>query len=336
MTPFPYRGVKMASVVEWRVSGLDVQVEQELALPDVDGDILVAGARAVGGGQVIVAVDLNTGQARRLSAVTDRISSEPHISGRYVAWTEEVEGTGREEMRLFDLEANCGGAPNSPMDARPRFDIRGGLMAWRGTVDSVLGLYATDLEQHQRFTIDASPGSLDPRVCSKEWVVFLRNIQQGTPSGGAGDAELVAHNLTTGEQFLIGHVPYPATASAGKHHACDGRQVAWVEVAATTEQQASPFRVNLFDLSTRANRVIPLPSGASYLPSVEIEGDVLRAGAMIDLKTDAPVNAAFDLPQAVRGSGGYSMLSSERITVVAGGLFGTSQSIYTARIERQP
>jgi len=326
-TPFPDRGVRVGPVQEVILSGGDVTVE-ELYNPDLDGNTLVASAR-VPGGITVVAVDLKTGRVERLTRVAERGVEGPHISGRYVAWIEAAPELGRDmrQMHVFDRTQRREFTVGHGL--RFQLDLKDDLLVWQENRERSWNIYGYDLRANQEFVIAEGPGVLSsPRVCNKEWVTYLQHKQ-----GWSGVADLHAHNLTTGEDILIGQVPFPRNAAAGYQHACDGSRVAWISVKSKTiTNTGSVYEQHLYDLSTRKDRVLNIP--VYGLPVLQIDGDILISTVGYDFKRDVP----FDLlphPPLDQRIGGQIVLSNERLAWTAHSP-GSPQHLYTAMIVRNP
>lgn len=341
-TPFPDRGVRVGPVREVIPSGGDVTVE-ELYNPDQDGTMLVASAR-VPGGITIVAIDLETGLVQRLTRVAGRGIEGPHISGHYVAWIEPAPELGRDMRQIHVLDRTQGREFTPGYGLRFQLDLKDHLLVWQEKRDRGWGIYGYDLVTGQELTVAEGPDVRSfPRACSSEWILYLQH-KQGWP----GVADLHAHNLTTGEDILIGQVPFPRDAAAGHQHACDGPRVAWMSVKREqyTGQEVEPttgksetvttiipvYEQHLYDLTTREDRILDIP--VQGLPSLLLDDNILVSAVGYDLKRDVPFDlfSHFPLDQSV---GGQLTLANDRLVWTASPL-GGPQRLYTALIVRDP
>ncbi len=346
-TPFPDRGVRVGPVREVILSRGDVTVE-ELYDPDLDDNTLVASAR-VPGGITVVAVDLETGHVQRLTRVAGRGIEGPRISGPYVAWIEAAPELGRDmrQIHVFDRTQRREFRIGHGLRFQP--DLKDDLLVWQENRERRWGIYGYDLRVNQGFVVAEGPGVHSfPRVCNNEWVIYLQH-EQGWP----GVADLHAHNLTTGEDIVIGQVPFPRDAAAGHQHACDGQRVAWISVKMKQQsnQEVNPTRgssegatlmtpvyeQHLYDLAARKDRTLNMP--AYSFASLLLDGDILisKIGYDVgyDLSRDVPFSIYPGFPPD-QSTGGRLLLSNSRLVWISSTLFGVPQRLYTALIVHDP
>jgi hypothetical protein len=326
-TDLPDRGVRIGSPNKPSISWADAAIEH-LYNPALDGDLLVSDA-TVPAGTAVVAINLKTGRISQLSQVRGQSVEEPHVSGRYVAWIESVPGSDptARQLHVFDLtqsRESVVGQPRLPY----QLDLKNDIMVWQDYRGQRWGIYGYDLSATQEFTIavDSTNTLSAPRICSKAWVIFLQNIQQG----GDGTADLHARNLATGEDILIGQIPLVQDSTAGDQHACDGNRVAWVSVQT---QAAGPiYKQHIYDLNSRSDRVLDIQ--IKTLPAVRLNGDVLLSSVGYDLAKDVPFKATPSISPEQFRIGSAPLLSRDRVAWIVNETDGT-QGIYTAPITRR-
>ncbi len=341
-TPFLDRGVRVGSAREVILSGGDVTIEQ-LSNLDLESNILVGSAR-VPGGVTIVVIDLETGRVQRLTRVAERGVEGLRISGRYVAWIEAAPELGRDMRQLHVFDRSQGREFTAGYGLRFHPDLKDDILVWQENREGSWGIYGYDLGAAREFTVAEGPGVRSfPRVCNREWAIYLQH-EQGWPRV----ADLRAHNLTTGEDILIGQAPFPRDAAAGHQHACDGYRVAWVSVRTEqyTGQEVDPttgkaetvtntrpvYEQHLYDLTTREDRILDIP--VHGLPFLQLDGDILISTIGYDLKRNVPFDLLSRLPLDQR-VGGQMALSNERLAWTAHPP-GGPQRLYAAVIVRDP
>ncbi len=325
-TPLPDRGVRVGSPSKATISWGDVAIES-LYNPNLDGDTLVANAR-VSDGVTIVGIDLKTGRVQRLSRVAERGIEEPHVSGGYVAWVESAPELNQivRQLHVFDLvqtrEFTVGQKSHYY-----QLDLKDNLLVWQDYRGQGWGIYGYDLTSAQNLTVAEGPGIYSfPRVCSREWGIYLQNVQEGWP----GTADLRAHNLTTGEDISIGQMPFPRNASAGEQHACEGNRVTWVSVE--MQQSVPIYKQHVYDLSIRSDRVLNMQ--VRDLPSVTLSGDILISSVGYDLAKDVPFSVFSNtLPEQFHISSAL-LLSKDKTVWLVSETDG-SLGIYSASIIRK-
>ncbi len=326
-TDLPDRGVRIGSPNKSSISWADVSIEH-LYNPALDGDLLVSDAK-VPTGTAVVAINLKTGRILQLSQTRGQSVEEPHVSGRYVAWIESASGsdTTARQLHVFDLtqsQESVVGQPRLPY----QLDLKNDIMVWQDYRGQGWGIYGYDLSAAREFTIavDSTNTLSAPRICSKAWVIFLQNIQQG----GGGTADLHARNLATGEDILIGQTPLTQDSMAGDQHACDGNRVAWVGV----QNQASEpiYRQHIYDLNTRSDRILDFQ--IKTLPAVRLIGDVLLSSVGYDLAKDVPFSARPNIRPEQFRIGSATLLTRDKVAWIVNEPDGT-QGVYTAPITRR-
>jgi hypothetical protein len=321
---------------------------EALYRPDVDGDILVAGATAPGG-VTAVAVDLQTGQIRLLGPIVERGYMRLTVSGHYVAWVDPTPrvNADRRSLHVFDLKKGVESIiPDTGWGLRDQIDLKDNLLVWQaqnGEPDN-LSLYGMDLATGRRFVVTEAPGINGfPRVCSTEWVAYLWLTELFQPD----QVYLRLRNLKTGEDILLGQIAYPL-GEPGEQHACDGSHLAWISKA--TEQQTIQgvddlgkeyvvtqlmpvYQQRLYDLTTRAEQTLDMRVNGGI--EVMLDGDILISGAGYDLQR----GALFDYPSfsdlpITQQVGGYRLLSDNRLVWLTGAVTGGAQRLYLTPIVR--
>jgi len=326
-TPLPDRGVRVGSPKKVAVSRRDVAIEY-LYNSALDGDMLVSSAR-MQGGVAVVAINLNTGRVQRLSRVAKQGIEEPHISGRYVTWVESVSEPNQivRQLHVFDLVQTREFTVGQGSHYYYQQDLKDNLLVWQDYRGQGWGIYGYDLTSAQNLTIVEGPGIYSfPRVCSKEWIIYLQNVQEDWP----GTANLRAHNLATGEDIPIGQIPFPQDVTAGEQHACDGSRVAWIGIQ--MEQSAPIYQQHVFDLGTRSDRVLNISIRA--LPSVLLSGNVLISSVGYDLARDVPFSVFSNVLPEQFHIGSKLLFSQDRAVWIVAESDG-SQGIHSAPIIRR-
>ncbi len=282
----------------------------------------------VQGGIAVVAVDLKTGQVQRLSRVAEQGIEKPHISGRYVAWVESAPELGRDvrQLHVFDLAQAREFVVEQGLIYQP--DLKDSILVWQDYRGQGWGTYGYDLDTNQAFTVAESPSTRSAaRVCSKEWVIYLQNIQAGWP----GSAELRAHNLMTDEDIFVGQIPFPRSgALPERQYDCDSNRVAWISVQ--MQQSILIHKQHIYNLNTRSDRVLDV--SIRVLPSVLLSGDVLISSVGYDLARDVPFSVPSKIPPRHILIGSILLLSKDRTVWIADEPDG-SQGIYSAPIIRK-
>jgi len=318
--------VRVGSPSKATISWEDVAIES-LYNPNLDGDTLVANAR-VSDGVTIVGINLKTGRVQHLSRVAERGIEEPHVSGSYIAWVESAPELNQivRQLHVFNLvqmrEFIVGQKSHYYQP-----DLKDNLLVWQDYRGQGWGIYGYDLIGAQNLIVVEGPGTYSsPRVCSREWVIYLQNVQEGWP----GIADLHAHNLKTGEDISIGQMPFPRNASAGEQHACEGNRVAWVGVE--MQQSVPIYKQHVYDLSIRSDRVLNMQ--IRDLPSVSLSGDILISSVGYDLAQDIPFSVFSNaLPEQFH-IGSTLLLSKDKTVWLVSEPDGTL-GIYSAPIVRK-
>lgn len=207
-TPLPYRGVGLDEPRHIVPTMQDEDPIVSLVPIGITGDLVIANAlftpppltveevpevleHARGG---LVAVDLMSGQVRMLRENAGGHSTD----GRYVVWeaSQTTDNQHIKQLHIYDLQEDQefiveGSSPNHP-------DVSGNVVVWYEPRDGGWGIYGYDIAAKEPFTVSGGEGRrVFPRI-SGYWVVYL-DLQQRYE-----EATLHAHNLETGEDFILG------------------------------------------------------------------------------------------------------------------------------------
>ena len=302
--------------------GLDAEF---ISTSDLDGDLLVGVAIVRGGGQAVVAIDLVSGQSGRLSEIVDHGVEGPRVSGHYVAWLERIQD--ESELHVFDLSASCGSVINRRIVTM--VDLKDNLLVWREYRGSTSVIAGYELDTgHERTIVEESLIYGFPKVCSRQWIIYLRNYPEDAHNGWPGKVELRSHNLATDQDSGIGRMRFPRAANAGRQHACDGTQVAWIP--SPVDASSESYEQHLYNLADGSDRVLFL-TGISSLPGyTELDGDILVTDAGYDLRTDTP----FEVRKLFQPPAGTYLASHSRLVWNYLADAGNPPHLYTASITR--
>lgn len=317
-------GVQFAELQEVVIHESEPQI-MTLHHLDLDDNTLV-GTTSVEDGVAVVKIDLETGQSEFLTPISSQGIEDITISENHIAWV-EVASTKNDfstQLLVYDLTQRTHTVLAQGLPRHP--DIKGGILTWQEYHDDRWIIYGYDLTLAERFLIAEDMGKLlFPRVCSKEWMIYLKNIQEGQP----GTADLYSSNLETGESILLGQVPFPNNAAPGRHHACDGNRVAWIGIDSVNNRNTG-FEQHVYDLSTYADQTLNIAiHGLSF--DVLISGDILISTTGYDLRQNIAFDPFPNIPTASRN--GKLLLDDNRILWITQPL-NESWQLYTASIVR--
>jgi len=292
-------------------------------LMDLEEDTVVGGI-VVNDEIQIVLLDLTTGAVKQVSSATGTDGKgSAHVSGRWVVWTEEVELADRsierrlkvydrQEEREFALEA----APHE-------VDLSGDVVVWeewRGW-ENRYDLFAYNLRTGETLSIAERPAAqLFPHI-SGPWVIYLDLAEYLEEQK---IADLRAHHLQSGEDFVLAQVPFPGDASTGTYHAIKGDKVAWVRNRPDFSKE-----LHVYDLTTRTDHPMPslylfgdvlVPLVGSYAQGWPVYN--LETGDLLGTVEILPLNAEIDT----------LFVSGDRVAWETIDEVGVRRS-YTARVE---
>lgn len=202
---------------------------EEFMLEGLYGDLAVG--ITPGENNQVWLVDLSTGQWRRLDRSPDATYRVlPHISERWVVWEEDFDTPrGGYGVRLVAYDLKRDHEFQVPITRTAHvleIALSGDIVVWGGVIDyygSASDIFARNLATGQTWTVAAGPRDQWAPLVSGQWVVYLDKEER------AYSADLRAHHLPTGEDFLIGQVPNPPDSSAGKYHVIAGTRVVWIK-----------------------------------------------------------------------------------------------------------
>ncbi len=148
-------------------------------------------------------------------------------------------------------------------------------------IDLRTGLYAHVLTTGQEISIAGPEGYQWYPKIDGQWVIYL-----DVSASKAYFAQLRAHNLTTGEDFLVGkEVPFNRP---GEYYAISGNRIAWISGDVSGADAKWLFRT--YDLDKHTARILNvpdtiMPSDLSFAGDVMVWWDNLWRG--YDLKQEA-------------------------------------------------
>ncbi|MGC9023533.1 MAG: hypothetical protein ACP5NB_01660 [Chloroflexia bacterium] len=282
----------------------------------------------------VLLVDLATGRVHRLdSSVDAKYRTSPCISERWVVWVENFvtpdgQYTGN-RLVAYDLKLDHEfQVPITKTTHGIEVTLSGDIVVWSEIIDyysSGSDIFARNLATEQGWTVAAGPNDQwSPRV-SGQWVIYLDEEE------GAYSANLRAHYLPTGEDFVIGQLPSPPDSSAGKYHALAGHKVVWIKY------QPDPVsQLHVYDLETRADRPLVLGDGRQIWKFLDLFGEdaLLKWGTIYSLESGA-VLGTLDTA-AVEGSVYRVYVSGNRVTLstVQDTASGSVWRLYTLQLGR--
>lgn len=174
---------------------------------------------------------------------------------------------------------------------------------WRqihyGHEDTALktGLYAYVLTSGIRIVIAQEPGYPWDSLTEGQWVVY-----RFPDKGDMYFTRLRAHNLTTGQDFLVGEtVPYNRP---GDYYTISAQKIAWVEGTA----------ICVYDLATRTVRTLNVPI-AGMPVEVSLSGDIVVWWDEYWKGYDMKSNAIFTIPTVPPGWENMPVNNISRVTV---------------------
>ncbi len=221
----------------------------------VDGDVLFATTVASESPQV-VAVNLRSGNIARLEN-SFALDSQWPTSQHYFAWIEFSKDGMSNKLYTYDLAAGKefaikgeGGVQSSP-------DVSGDTVVWSELHgDHSWDIYAYHIASGQLIAAVTRPGAQSLPKIDGDWIVYIQEDKGTDPRNMTRDVYL--HNLTTGEDFLLGTSPY---ASEGGTYGIAHGRVVWLGWAlAELKQQGWPPPFHVYDLQTRTDRLIDTSS----------------------------------------------------------------------------
>jgi len=212
-------------------AAVEVQAPQGFWLKGLNGDTVV-GLLDIKGESQIVILDLVTGEMRQVSSATDTYSkSSIRISDRWVVWVEKAELADRSTERRLKVYDRDQGYEFELEAAPDNLDLSGNVVTWEEWVggENSSDIFAYDLGTRTKVVVAERPGGQTlPRV-SGSWIVYL---EPGENSRETGTVGLRAHNLETGEDFLLDQACVLGSDGSGIHAISEGR-VVWTQCTQT-------------------------------------------------------------------------------------------------------
>jgi hypothetical protein len=336
-TSLPDRGVGISipTEVEIALEGTENlmtgSTTDGLFAPDLDGTLLVAKARS-GNDVFLVILDIQNGRIDYSLPIINNDSEAPHIAGKYVAWAESVPNSDSNIKQVLLLDLEKGSTRTIWRGNLHQLDLKDEILIWQEYRGTSWGIYGYDLANEQELTIAQGTGIFAwPRICSRNWVVFMHYPHEPEPRQ-LDSAELLTHNLQTGETFPVGQIPLSDSPTTGRSHDCDGTRIAWASFSSNTE--TGPMaQQHVYDLQDRRERILDIPV-QGWGTRVVIDGDILLSTVGYDFNRNVSFSLwSNDIPIEQRGQ---ILLSDNRLAWIADSPAGDAGSphLYTATIIR--
>jgi hypothetical protein len=236
----------------------------------IDGDVLFATTGTDDHPQA-VAINLRNGNIARLEN-SFALDSQWPTTQRYFAWTETSNGAMTKKLYAYDLANGKKFAVKGESDVQSFPDVSGDTVVWSELHgDYSWDIYAYRIASGQLIAAVTRPSSQNVPKIDGDWVVYLES-KSADPRDMTIDVYL--HNLTTGEDFLLGTSPYGS--EGGTYGIAHGR-VVWVGWTPDEFKQevglTPPFHV--YDLQTRTDRV--LNNWSTCAPTgFQLAGDLIQ------------------------------------------------------------
>jgi hypothetical protein len=249
-TPKLSGAIQVGSLIEL-VSSDSRQKDWQLNKAHIDGDVLFATTGTDDHPQA-VAINLRNGNIARLEN-SFALDSQWPTTRRYFAWTETSNGAMTKRLYAYDLATGKKFAINGQSDVQSFPDVSGDTVVWSELHDDhSWDIYAYRIASGQLIAAVTRPGSQNVPKTDGNWIVYLE-AKNADPRDMTVDVYL--HNLTTGEDFLLGTSSYGS--EGGTYGIAHGR-VVWVGLTPDElKQQAGwPPPLHVYDLQARADRVL--------------------------------------------------------------------------------
>ena len=204
-------------------------------------------------------------------------------------------------------------------------DLKESVAAWVEYRDKMFTIVVYDLDNGAELAVIGGPGvRVVPKICGGDWVEYL-NMEDGFSKV----AEVHAHNINTGEDFVVGHIPVLNSAEPpDRYHDCDSGRIAWISGSVS-----EGYAQHIYDLDKRLDRVLDVPVPTLGVSQVLLSGNILIGPAAgYDLMKDVPFSLTFPIPFHNYTSSRL-MLSGDRIAVLINELNGL-QHLYTTSVVR--
>jgi len=240
----------------------------------VNGDVALAIAKE-DGHTSLIAINLRSGEvtgSENFPIADDGWSTVE----RYFAWvTSDVPGdTSVERIHLYDVSTGEIFVVGES-DSQRWPDVSGKMIVWaelhgRNGWD----IYAYDVSSSDLIPVVTRPlVQMYPKV-EEDWVIYLEK-RDSDPRNPMQD--LYLHNLTTGEDLLIGPSPYAAQLEGDTYGIDNGRVVwkGWAIGERPTPDGPLPT-LHVYDLETRTESVLDLSPVCTSVPvSFKMAGDLI-------------------------------------------------------------
>lgn len=269
-------------------------------------DDKAVGSIGVGEESQVVILDLNTGEMRQISTPVDNIryKAMAHISARWVVWyegfLEPVSGPGGSlfpgRLMVYDLDRRREFQLTDVFPATSP-DLSGDIVVWDQfdfeNRENGIDIFACDLAAGRIWSVTPRPHSQYLPHISGPWVIYLEDGSDPDLAQKYGPyADLRAHYLPSGEDFLIGQVPITRDYSMGTHHAIAGSKAVWIRL------QPDPVsQLHVYDLENHMDRPLVLGDKTSVGAFLEPFGNnaLIVPGGRIYSLEDGNLFATIDL-----------------------------------------
>lgn len=129
------------------------------------------------------------------------------------------------------------------------------------------GLYAYDVTNGNQYVISQEPQGQWYAELDGDWVIYLVY----TAPGSDEFATLRAHNLATGEDFLVAdHIALHSGFLPSSSYALQGDKIAWLDVSTT-----NLLSLHVYDLTSRTAQVVPTPPWTGFPTNVSVSNHVV-------------------------------------------------------------
>jgi hypothetical protein len=247
------------------ISELQVNGDVALAIAEKDGRTRIIAINLRG--EEVAGLDMDT----PLSA-----SNQWPTSERYFVWTTpEAPDDPTEDLHVYDIRTGEEFRVEGEGLSQCCADVSGDIVVWSEIHAGRGGdIYAYDISSGELIPVVTRPlGQSYPKV-EGDWVIYLEK-RDSDPRNPMQD--LYLHNLTTGEDMLIGPSPYAAQLE-GDTYGIDNGRVVWKgwAIGEKPTSDGPPPSLHIYDLETRTESVLDLsPVCASVPVSFRMAGDLI-------------------------------------------------------------
>ena len=278
MTPHPTQapsGIAQAGELEELV-GVNERLEGLLISEfQVNGDVALAIAKEDGHTNLI-AINLRSGEVAGLDTPLNASNQWP-TSERYFVWTTpEAPDDPTEGLHVYDMCAGEEFRVEGEGLSQCCADVSGDIVVWSEIHAGRGGdIYAYDISSSELIPVVTRPlGQSYPEV-EGDWIIYLEDKHSEDPRNPMQD--LYLHNLTTGEDMLIGPSPYAAQLEGDTYGIGNGKVVwkGWA-IGERPASDGSPPSLHVYDLETRTESVLDLSPVCTSVPvSFKMAGDLI-------------------------------------------------------------